>query len=51
MPCHFIPLNYEGETVHSMERQYSQEELLEAVGTWLRTMIQKLEHDASHVTN
>jgi hypothetical protein len=51
VPCHFIPLNQEGESIHSMERQYSQEELLEAVGTWLRTMIQKLEHDTSHGLN
>jgi hypothetical protein len=51
VPCHFIPLNNEGETIHSMERQYSQEELLEAVGMWLRTMIRKLERDNTHGPN
>ena len=48
VPCHFIPLNDEGETIHSMERQYSQEELLEAVGVWLRTTIKKLEKESSN---
>ena len=48
VPCHFIPLNDEGETIHSMERQYSQEELLEAVGVWLRTTIKKLEKESAN---
>jgi hypothetical protein len=45
VPCHFIPLNHEGETVNSMERQYNQVELEEAVKTWLRAAIQKIEAD------
>ena len=51
VPCHFIPLNSEGETIHSMERQYSHEELLEAVGVWLRTMIGKLEREVTQAAN
>ena len=51
VPCHFIPLNTEGETIHGMERQYSQEELLEAVGLWLRTLIRRLEQDGAHEAN
>jgi hypothetical protein len=43
IPCHFIPLNNEGETVDSMERQYNQLELEEAVRNWLRVTIRKLE--------
>jgi DNA-binding XRE family transcriptional regulator len=31
-----------------MERQYSQEELLEAVGIWLRTTIKKLENESAN---
>ena len=47
VPCHFIPLNGEGETVDSMERQYNQLELEEAVKNWLRSAIKKLEHERS----
>lgn len=45
VPCHFIPLNPEGETVDSMERQYNQLELEEAVKNWLRATIKKLEEE------
>lgn len=45
VPCHFIPLNYQGETVDSMERQYNQVELEEAVKNWLRATIQRIERD------
>ena len=45
VPCHFIPLNPQGETVDSMERQYNQLELEEAVKSWLRTTIKKLEEE------
>ena len=43
IPCHFIPLNSAGETVDSMERQYNQVELEEAVKDWLREAIRKIE--------
>jgi hypothetical protein len=43
VPCHFIPLNQAGETVNSMERQYNQVELEEAVKAWLRAAIHKIE--------
>jgi hypothetical protein len=42
-PCHFIPLNTEGETVHSMSRQYTQVEVEEAVRSWLIAEIQRIE--------
>jgi hypothetical protein len=42
-PCHFIPLNAEGETVHSMSRQYSQAEVEEAVRSWLIAEIRRIE--------
>lgn len=45
VPCHHIPLNPEGETVDSMERQYNQHELEAAVKDWLRATIQHIEHD------
>ncbi len=43
IPCHHIPLNPDGETVHSMERQRPQIELEEAVRNWLRATIQRIE--------
>ena len=43
VPCHHIPLNQEGETVNSMERQCSQVELEEAVKNWLRRTIERIE--------
>lgn len=45
VPCHFIPLNQDGETVDSMERQYNQVELEEAVKNWLRAKIQHIERE------
>jgi hypothetical protein len=43
IPCHFIPLNDLGETVDSMERHSDQLELEEALKTWLRSAIARLE--------
>jgi hypothetical protein len=42
-PCHFIPLNRDGETVHSMSRQYTQVEVEEAVRGWLVAEIRRIE--------
>lgn len=42
-PCHFIPLNQDGESVHSMSRQYMPVEVEEAVRSWLKTEIRRLE--------
>jgi len=41
--CHFIPLNRDGESVHSMTRQYSPAEVEAALKTWLQTEIRHLE--------
>jgi|SRR5271170_5395377 len=43
IPCHHIPLNSQGETVYSMERQREQGEMEEAVKAWLRSTIQRIE--------
>jgi hypothetical protein len=45
VPCHHIPLNPDGETVNTMERQYTQPELEEAVKAWLRETIQRIEKE------
>jgi hypothetical protein len=43
VPCHHIPLNPEGETVDSLERQAHQAEMEETVKNWLRATIQRIE--------
>jgi hypothetical protein len=43
VPCHHIPLNPEGETVDTMEQQSTQLEMEEAVKSWLRATIQRIE--------
>jgi hypothetical protein len=45
IPCHHIPLNPAGETVDTMERQYNQLEMEEAVKEWLRATIARIEAD------
>lgn len=45
VPCHHIPLNHDGETVDSMERQCNQVELEEAVKNWLRDTIHRIESE------
>jgi len=45
VPCHHIPLNEAGETVNTMERQYTQAELEQAVRDWLAKTIRRIEQD------
>ncbi len=45
VPCHHIPLNAQGETVYTMERQYPQPEVEEKVKEWLRATIHRLEQE------
>jgi hypothetical protein len=45
VPCHHIPLNPQGETVYTMERQRTQIETEEALREWLRTTIQRIEQE------
>lgn len=42
-PCHFIPLNSDGESVHSMSRQYTPAEVEAALKSWLEAEIRHLE--------
>ena len=43
VPCHHIPINASGETIDSMERQYTQLEMEEAVKNWLKDAIARIE--------
>jgi hypothetical protein len=45
IPCHFIPLNQQGETVDSMERHANQLEMEEALKNWLRSTIARLQRE------
>lgn len=45
VPCHYIPLDDLGETVHSLERWETQEEMEYVLKTWLRTTIKRLEKE------
>jgi hypothetical protein len=45
IPCHFIPLNHQGETVDSLERNAHQLEMEETLKNWLRTTIARLERE------
>ena len=43
VPCHHIPLNEHGQTIHSMDRQQHREETEDALRSWLRATIARLE--------
>jgi hypothetical protein len=48
VPCHFIPLNPEGETVHYLEANEPPEVVEQRVREWLRRMIAVLEAARCH---
>lgn len=50
VPCHFIPLNTDGETIEDLEFQDNQARLEREVSRWLRAMIKQIEMQrAQHV--
>ena len=50
VPCRYIPLNKLGETVDSLYRTGTQEELEVAVVAWLKTTIGRLQREAQEAT-
>ncbi len=44
-PCHHIPLNTQGETVYTMERQRERIDLEDALRKWLRNTIERIERE------
>ncbi|HEY2931943.1 MAG TPA: hypothetical protein VGK99_09355 [Acidobacteriota bacterium] len=44
-PCRFIRLNDAGQTIHALYRWGTQEELEEALGSWLRRTIKELDEE------
>ena len=47
IPCYFIPLNKQQETVNTLERQAHLSEMEEVVKQWLITTIARLEREAT----
>lgn len=45
IPCRFIPLTQDGQTVEDLYRTGSQVEMEEALGTWLRAQIERIERE------
>jgi hypothetical protein len=45
IPCRFIPLTEQGETVEDFYRMGSQKEMEEALARWLRAQIQRIESE------
>lgn len=43
VPCHFIPLNAEGETIEELEARDNQARLEREVSAWLRAKIKEIE--------
>src|SRR6187431_3372530 len=45
IPCHFIPLNTDGETIEDLELKDDQAKLERKVSEWLRAKIKDIEED------
>jgi len=45
VPCRFIPVTKDGKTIEDLYRTGSQSEMEEALATWLRTQIEKIERE------
>jgi hypothetical protein len=45
VPCHFIPLNSDGETIEDLEMQDNQAKLEREMRKWLRERIKQIEED------
>jgi hypothetical protein len=51
LPCHYIPLDKEGETANNFERYRTQAELEEATAKWLRGTISRIEQERAQKVN
>ena len=51
VPCHFIPLNSDGDTIEDLERRDNQAKLKREVSQWLRATIKQIEEERTeHAT-
>ena len=51
VPCHYIPLNNEGETIEELELQDNQAKLEREVVRWLRERIKQIEEERANATS
>ncbi len=51
VPCHFIPLNNDGDTIEDLESQDNQSKLEREVSQWLRARIKELEEERAEHAN
>jgi hypothetical protein len=51
VPCHFIPLNSDGETIEDLELQDQQAKLEREVSEWLRAKIKEIEEERTEHAN
>ena len=47
VPCHFIPLNTDGDTIEDLEQEDNQAKLEREVKEWLRARIKEIEEERS----
>jgi hypothetical protein len=45
VPCHYIPLNTDGETIEDLELQDNQAKIEREVSRWLRARIKEIEEE------
>lgn len=50
VPCHFIPLNKEGDTIDELEMEGNEARMANAVKSWLQGKISQLEAQRSKLT-
>ena len=48
VPCHFIPLNEQGETIEDLEAEDNEAKLERKVGDWLRARINEIEEERAN---
>jgi hypothetical protein len=51
VPCHFIPLNTDGETIEDLESRDNQAKLEREVSAWLRAKINEIEQERAARAN
>ena len=51
VPCHFIPLNTDGETIEELESQDNQQKLEREVERWLREKISRMEEERANTAS
>ena len=51
VPCHYIPLNTDGDTIEDFEVQDNEAKLEHAVSTWLRAKIKQIEEERAKQAN